>query len=87
MKTAKIYLDQIKENIGWACSTQENRKTYKILVGHLKGRELRTARRRCKYNIRMDLRGGWEGVDWIHLAQDSDNLRALVNTIMNLRVA
>jgi hypothetical protein len=36
----------------------------------------------------MDLREiGWEGVDWIHLAQDSDQWRALVNTVMNLRIA
>jgi len=36
---------------------------------------------------RMDLREiEWEGVDWMHLAQDSDQWRDLVNTIMNLRV-
>jgi hypothetical protein len=29
---------------------------------------------------------GWEAVDWIHLPQDKDQWRALVNTIMNLRV-
>jgi len=29
---------------------------------------------------------GLEGVDWIHLAQDRDQWRAVVNTIMNLRV-
>jgi hypothetical protein len=31
-------------------------------------------------------RTGWEVVNWIHLAQDSDQWRALVNTVMNLRV-
>jgi hypothetical protein len=37
--------------------------------------------------IRMDLREiGWEGVDWIHLAQDRGQWRAVVNTVMNLRV-
>jgi hypothetical protein len=36
----------------------------------------------------MDLRGiRWGGVDWINLAQDTDQWRALVNTIMNLRVS
>jgi hypothetical protein len=35
----------------------------------------------------MDLRVvGWEGVEWNHVAQDRDHSRALVNTIMNLRV-
>jgi hypothetical protein len=30
---------------------------------------------------------GWGGVDWIGLAQDSDRWRALVNSVMNLRVS
>jgi hypothetical protein len=35
----------------------------------------------------MDLREiGWEGVDWMHLAQDRDQKRVVVNTVMNLRV-
>jgi len=35
----------------------------------------------------MDLREiVWEGVEWIHLAQDRDQWRAVVNTVMNLRV-
>jgi hypothetical protein len=35
----------------------------------------------------MDLREiGWDGVDWIDLAQDTGQWRALVNTVMNLRV-
>jgi hypothetical protein len=29
---------------------------------------------------------GWGGMDWINLVQDSDQWRALVNTVMNLRV-
>jgi hypothetical protein len=38
-------------------------------------------------NIRMDLGEiGWDGVDWFDLAQDRDQWRALVNTVMNLRV-
>jgi hypothetical protein len=43
--------------------------------------------RRWEDNIRMDLREiGWGGMDWIDLAQDRDQWRALVNTVMNLRV-
>jgi hypothetical protein len=35
----------------------------------------------------MDLREiGWDGVDWVDLAQDRDHWRALVNTVMNLRI-
>jgi hypothetical protein len=38
-------------------------------------------------NIKMDLRKiGWGGMDSIELAHDRDQWRALVNTIMNLRV-
>jgi hypothetical protein len=38
-------------------------------------------------NIKMDLREiGWDGLDWIDLAQDRDQWRALVNMVMNLRV-
>jgi hypothetical protein len=35
----------------------------------------------------MDLREiEWDSMDWIDLAQDTDKWRALVNTVMNLRV-
>jgi hypothetical protein len=38
-------------------------------------------------NIKLDLREiGWEGMDWIEVAQDRGQWRALVNTMMNLRV-
>jgi hypothetical protein len=38
-------------------------------------------------NIKMDLtETGWDGMDWIDLAQDKDQWRALVNEVMNLRV-
>jgi hypothetical protein len=39
------------------------------------------------HSIKIDLREiGWDGMDWIDLAQDRDQWRALVNTVMNLRV-
>jgi len=40
-----------------------------------------------EYNIRMDLPEiGWTAVDWMHLAQDSEQWRTLMNTAMSLRV-
>jgi hypothetical protein len=64
------------------------RSVYKILVLESEGkRPLRRPRRRWEDNIRMDLKEiGWEGVCWIDLAQDRDQWRALVNTVMNFRV-
>jgi hypothetical protein len=50
-------------------------------------RPLGRPRRRWEDNIKMDLRERrWGGMDWIDLAQDRDQWRALVNTAMNLRV-
>jgi hypothetical protein len=75
--------------MGGACSTNvEKRNEYKILVGKPEGkRPLGGPRRRWEDNIKMDLREtGWGGMYWIGLAQDRDQQRALVNTIMNLRV-
>jgi hypothetical protein len=38
-----------------------------------------------EYNIKMDLREiGWGGMDWIDLAEDKDQCRVLVNTVVNL---
>jgi hypothetical protein len=66
----------------------EVRGAYNILVGRLEGRRpLGRPRRRREDNIKMDLREiGFGDVDWIHLAQDRDGWRALVNTVMNLQI-
>jgi hypothetical protein len=58
-------------------------------VGNPEGkRPMRTPRRRWDDNIKMDLREiGWGGMDWIDMAQDSDQWMALMNTAMNLRVS
>jgi hypothetical protein len=64
------------------------RNAYKILAGKPKGkRPLGRPMHISDHNIKMDLREmNLEGVDWIHLAQDRDRWRALVNTVINLRV-
>jgi hypothetical protein len=75
----------------WAgpCSTNgEKRNAYKLLVGKPEGkRPLGRPRRRWVDNIRMDLgEVGWYDVDWISLAKDRKRWRALVNSVLNLRV-
>jgi hypothetical protein len=66
----------------------EVRGAYNILVGRPEGRRpLGRPRRRWEDNIKMDLGEiGFGYVDWIHWAQDRDRWRAVVNTVMNLRV-
>jgi hypothetical protein len=66
----------------------EKSNAYRILVGKQEGqRPLGRRRRKWVDNIKMDLREtGWDGMFWIDLAQDRDQWRALVNTVMNLRV-
>jgi hypothetical protein len=65
----------------------ERRGAYRALVGKPEGRRpLGRPRRRWEDNIKMDLREGCGGVDWIGLAEDRDRWRAVVYTVMNLRV-
>jgi hypothetical protein len=58
------------------------------LVGKPEGkRPLRRPRRRWVDSIKTDVREiGWGGMDWIDLAEDRDQWRALVNTVINPRV-
>jgi hypothetical protein len=74
--------------MGEAYNTHEKmRNTYKTLVAKSEGKRPHRPRHKWKNNIRIDLREiGYGGVDWIHMAQDRDRWRALVNTVMNFRV-
>jgi hypothetical protein len=59
-----------------------------ILVGNSKGKlPLARRRRRWEDDIKLGLKGiGPEGVDFIHLVQDTDQWQALMNTVMNIRI-
>jgi hypothetical protein len=73
---------------GYVARRGEKRNAYGILVGKPEGkRPLGRPRHRWVDSIKMYLREiGWGGMDWIDLAQDSDQWSSLVNTVMNLRV-
>ncbi|KAJ4444920.1 hypothetical protein ANN_06719 [Periplaneta americana] len=79
------------ERLRWAghvARMGESRNAYRVLVGRPAGkRPLGRPRRRWEDNIKMDLREvGYDGRDWINLAQDRDQWRAYVRAAMNLRV-
>ena len=63
----------------------QGRGVHSVLVGKPEGRRpLGRPRRRWEDNIKMDVQEVGGGGDW--MAQDRDRWRALVNTVMNLRV-
>jgi hypothetical protein len=66
---------------------EEKRNAYRLLVGKPERKRLWRPRRRWMDNIRMDLgEVGWGNVDWIGLAKDRNRWRAVVNSVLNLRV-
>jgi hypothetical protein len=75
--------------MGRACSKNgAKRNAYRILVGKPEGRRP-LGRPKCRLvdNIKTELREiECGGMDWVDLAQDMDQWRALVNTVMNLPV-
>jgi hypothetical protein len=66
----------------------EKRYAYRILVGKPeRKRPLGRPRRKWVDNIKMDLREKrWIGMDWVDLAQERDQWRARMKTVMNLLV-
>jgi hypothetical protein len=73
---------------GLVAGVGEKRNAYRLLVGKPEGkRPLGIPRHRWGDNIRMDLgEVGWSVVDWIGLAKGRNRWRALVNSVLNLRV-
>jgi hypothetical protein len=73
---------------GHVAGKGEKRNAYRILVGKREGkRPLGRPRSRWVDNIKMDLRDTeWDGIDWIEVAQDREQWRALLDTVMSLRV-
>jgi hypothetical protein len=66
---------------------KENRNAHRLLVGKPKCKRPLGGPRHRWENNKMDLEEkGWGGMDWIDLAYDRDQWRALVNTVMNLPV-
>ena len=75
--------------MGGACGTYgEGRGVHRVLVGKPEGkRPLGRPRHRWEDNIKIDIQEVGMGCgDWMELAQDRDRWRALVSTVMNLRV-
>jgi len=66
----------------------ERRGVYRGFVGKPEGtRPLGRPRRSWEDNIKVDLQKvACGGMEWIELAQDRDNWRTLVNSVLNLRV-
>jgi hypothetical protein len=64
----------------------EERRVYRVLIGKPEGKgPLGIQRCRWENRIRINLREtGWGSVEWIQMAQDRGQWKALVNTVMNL---
>jgi hypothetical protein len=73
---------------GHVARMREKRNAYRLLAGKPeRKRPLGRPRRRWVDDIRLDLgEVGWGDVDWICLAKDRNRWRALVNSVLNLRV-
>jgi hypothetical protein len=95
--TANFYIVEMpksRTNIRFECRSEINDAKINLSIyiyikyaGQVGKSPLGRPRRRWVDNIKMDLGEiGWDGMDWIDVAQDRDQWRALVNMVMNLRV-
>jgi hypothetical protein len=75
--------------MGGACDTYGDRRgVYRVLVGKPEVRRpLLRPMHRWEDNFKIDLQEvGWGGMDWIAVAEDRETCRALLNTVLNVRV-
>jgi hypothetical protein len=71
--------------MGWARNMRNTKKVY--VTDSERKRLLRRPKRKWEDNIKTDLTEiVFGGVDWINLAHDRDDCRALVNTVINLQI-
>jgi hypothetical protein len=83
----KFCMKLIPRWAGHVARMGEKRNMYRFMVGKPEGkRPLGRPRRRWIHNIKTELLGiGLNVMDWIDLAQDRYNWKALVNLVMNLQ--
>ena len=79
-----------EDEVGGSCSTYEGEENiYRVLVGKPEGKKtVGRPSRRWEHNIKVGLKvtgWGW-GVNYLFLAQDGNNLWAVVNTAVSLLV-
>ena len=76
--------------MGGACGTYGGRRgVYRVLVGETRGggkSPLRRPRRKYKNNSKMGLQEICVGLEWFDLAHNTDNGRALLSTVIKLRL-
>ena len=75
--------------MGGECGMQwENRNAFRVLVGKLERKRAHArAVRKLEGNIKMELQEiGWQGSNWLDLAQGRNKWQALVNAIKDLRI-
>jgi hypothetical protein len=74
--------------LGHMAHMGDRRGAYRVLLGRPEGkRPLGRPRHRLEDNMKVYLKEtGWNDVDSIELAQDTDKWRAVVNTVMKFKL-
>ena len=88
LNIVRVMKPRIMRRAGHVACKGKRRGVHRVLVRRPEGkRPLRRPRSRWEDNIKMGFQEvGCGGIDWIEMAQDREKQRALLNTVMNLRV-